>query len=152
MVGGFNTNVRYRGRVFHIQTENSGPSTARVVVTLVYEGGVILSSKKTRYDAKADAAESQRVVRELMETQHGDVARALKGGELDTEIGLRAPAAKSPAAASSAAQAAGQNGTGHTGSPVAKPAEVAATVDRFGQGLISEASLDRVVLAHLGIL
>ena len=55
MVGGFNTNVRYRGRTFHVQTEDSGPNVAKIV-TLLYEGGSILFSRKTAY--RGDAAGS----------------------------------------------------------------------------------------------
>ena len=41
MVGGFNTNVRYSGRIFHVQTEDGGATSPRIV-TLLYEGGSIL--------------------------------------------------------------------------------------------------------------
>jgi hypothetical protein len=155
MVGGFNTNVRYRGRVFHIQTEDSGPSTSRVVVTLVYEGGVILSSKKTRHDASVDPADRQRAVRELMESQHAEIVRALRGGELDTEVGVRTGSSRPAAGPTSRAQGSGasaQNESGRHGASAVKPADVVLAVDRFGQGLVSDVALDRVVLAHLGIL
>jgi hypothetical protein len=140
MVGGFNTNVRYRGRVFHVQTEDSGPMASRMVITLVYEGGVILSSKKTRYDGVADPNERQKLVRELMESQHAEIVRSLKSGELDGEIGLRAGTPR-PAATTAPGTA-----------PVraAEPA-IAPAAESFGQGVISDVPLDRVVLSHLGV-
>ncbi len=148
MVGGFNTNVRYRSRVFHIQTEDSsGPAASRLVVTLVYEGGVILSSKKTRYEASPDPTERQRVVRELMESQHADIVRALKSGELDAELGVR-PAPARPAGTAASPTAAGSRAGSGT---AARPADLAPAVERFGEGVISDVSLDRVVLAHLGL-
>ena len=141
MVGGFNTNVRYRGRVFHVQTEDSGPTASRMVITLVYEGGVILSSKKTRYEAVSDPNERQKVVRELMECQHAEIVRALKGGELDAEVGLRSGHGATRA-----------SDPGTSGGAPARAKEAAAAPDeRFGGGVISEVPLDQVVLAYLGV-
>ncbi|MFQ5697832.1 MAG: hypothetical protein ACE5IL_06045 [Myxococcota bacterium] len=85
MVGGFNTNVRYRGRTFHVQTEDSGPSRPHIV-TLVYEGGTILHSKKQSY-AKAEGTGAD-AVRDRMESQHREVVRDLKSGALDGPLGL----------------------------------------------------------------
>ena len=39
---GFNNNVRHRGRVFHIQTEDSGIRHARIVTHLFADGGRIV--------------------------------------------------------------------------------------------------------------
>jgi len=86
MVGGFNTNVRYRGRTFHVQTEDSGPNVAKIV-TLLYEGGTILFSRKTAYGKEPETSDRE-VVRQLMEQQHCAMVEALKSGEFDAEIGL----------------------------------------------------------------
>ncbi len=48
MVVGFNHNFRYQGEVYHIQTEDSGMLSPNIV-TLLYQGGTILASKKTSY-------------------------------------------------------------------------------------------------------
>src|SRR5215469_3208406 len=42
---GYNHNLRYGGRTFHVQTEDSGQGYARLYTHLFYEG-TILSSKK----------------------------------------------------------------------------------------------------------
>ena len=34
MVGGFNTNVRYRGRIYHVQTEDGGAESPQIVTLL----------------------------------------------------------------------------------------------------------------------
>jgi hypothetical protein len=47
---GYNHNVRYRGLVFHVQTEDSGVLAPHVFTHLFYEG-VILSTRKLVYDA-----------------------------------------------------------------------------------------------------
>jgi len=97
MVGGFNTNVRYRGRTFHVQTEDSGPNVAKIV-TLLYEGGTILFSRKTAYGKEPESS-NREVVRQLMEQQHCAMVEALKSGEFDGEIGLGGAKGKAAAAA-----------------------------------------------------
>ena len=46
---GYNHNLRHGGRVFHVQTEDSGQGYARLHTHLFYEG-TILSTKKQEYD------------------------------------------------------------------------------------------------------
>ena len=46
MVGGFNTNIRYQGQIYHVQTEDGGKDSPSII-TLLYRGGAILFSKKT---------------------------------------------------------------------------------------------------------
>ena len=85
MVGGFNTNVRYKSRTYHVQTEDSGPARPHIV-TLVYQGGTILYSRKTEYGDPSECGTD--TVRERMESQHRDVVVDLKGGRINVEIGL----------------------------------------------------------------
>ena len=49
---GFNNNVRHRGRIFHIQTEDSGVKSERIVTHLFADGGRIIKTARTEY-AKA---------------------------------------------------------------------------------------------------
>ena len=48
---GYNHNLRHGGRVFHVQTEDSGQGYARLHTHLFFEG-TILSSKKQEYDPR----------------------------------------------------------------------------------------------------
>ena len=124
MVGGFNTNIRYRGRVFHIQTEDGGVDHPNII-TLLYEGGAILFSKKSSYAEQLEAADDLELeVRQMMEEQHGVMVQALKAGRLDEKVGL---------------EPLGEVTDGGT----AQPAE-----DPFGTGVITERPLDEVILAH----
>ena len=43
---GFNHNLKYRGRVYHIQTEDSGEANPHIFTHLVHNG-IILSTRKT---------------------------------------------------------------------------------------------------------
>jgi len=78
---GYNHNVRYRGVIFHVQTEDSGIQNPHVF-THLFHGGVILSTRKLVYDA--DAAED--VVRSLMQAQHKAALKDLKNGVFDDKI------------------------------------------------------------------
>ena len=78
---GYNHNLRHGGRVFHIQTEDSGPGYARLYTHLFYEG-TILSSKKQEYDAEAH----ETVVRAAMQKLHKLMIIELTHAEHDARI------------------------------------------------------------------
>ena len=48
MLSGFNTNFRYRGVLFHVQTEDSGLENPHVI-THLFHGGNIMASEKRDY-------------------------------------------------------------------------------------------------------
>ena len=79
---GFNHNVMYKGEVFHVQTEDSGVKAPHII-TLLYRGGTIISSKKTSYADIIKMENLGQVVEELMKEQHKDMLRRLKAGEFD---------------------------------------------------------------------
>lgn len=85
MVVGFNHNFRYKGEVYHIQTEDSGMKSPNIV-TLLYQGGTILASKKISYADIAKVDNLEQVVEELMKEQHKGMLRGLKSGEYDDVI------------------------------------------------------------------
>jgi hypothetical protein len=90
MVLGFNHNIRYRGEVFHVQTEDSGVEIPNIV-TLLYRGGVILCSMKTSYADILKMDNLADVVEELMKEQHKTMMRRLKSGEFDERAFPSAP-------------------------------------------------------------
>ncbi len=82
MVLGFNHNLKYKGEVFHVQTEDSGVANPHII-TLLYRGGVIICSKKTSYSDILRMDNLADVVEELMKEQHKEMMRRLKAGEFD---------------------------------------------------------------------
>jgi hypothetical protein len=78
---GYNHNVRYRGLVFHVQTEDSGVATPHLFTHLFHEG-VIVSTRKLVYDA-GSAEES---IKSLMQAQHKATLKDLKRGHFDDKI------------------------------------------------------------------
>jgi hypothetical protein len=97
MVLGFNHNIRYKGELFHVQTEDSGLANPHII-TLLYLGGTILASKKTSYADIIKTEQLEQVVEAIMKEQHKEMMRRLKGGEFDARLfpNSAAPAAPAP--------------------------------------------------------
>jgi hypothetical protein len=80
---GFNNNVRHRGRIFHIQTEDSGVKNPRIVTHLFADGGRIIKTTRTEYAEHVERPDMQTFVRSLMKEQHKGMFTALRLGDLD---------------------------------------------------------------------
>ena len=80
---GFNNNVRHRGRIFHIQTEDSGVKNPRIVTHLFADGGRIIKTTRTEYTEHVTRPDMQPFVRSLMKEQHKGMFMALRMGDLD---------------------------------------------------------------------
>ena len=78
---GYNHNVRYRGLVFHVQTEDSGVLSPHLFTHLFHQG-VIVSTRKLVYDAGA----SEEAIKALMQAQHKAVLKDLKLHAFDDKI------------------------------------------------------------------
>jgi hypothetical protein len=78
---GYNHNVRYRGLVFHVQTEDSGVASPHMF-THMFHHGVIVTTRKLVYDA-GSAEES---IKSLMQAQHKAVLKDLRRGHFDDKI------------------------------------------------------------------
>lgn len=85
MIVGFNHNIAYRGTDFHVQTEDSGLQKPQLV-TLLYHGGTIISSKKTVYADIIKVDNLEQVVEELAKEQHKGMLKELTRGEFDDRI------------------------------------------------------------------
>jgi hypothetical protein len=79
---GYNTNVRHNGKLFHIQTEDSGIDHPHIITHLFVEG-TILGTKKTTYDELLDDANREDRVRQLMKNQHKAMFIELRDGAHD---------------------------------------------------------------------
>jgi hypothetical protein len=83
VITGFNTDVKYRGVVYHVQTEDKGTSNP-LIETLIYKGGEILGSKRLPYgDIVTDGDEGS--ITKLMEDQHKNIIMEVKRGRYDAE-------------------------------------------------------------------
>lgn len=98
MVLGFNHNIRYKGVLFHVQTEDSGKANPHII-TLLYREGTIIASAKTSYADIIKVEQLEAVVESIMKEQHKDMMRRLKNGEFDARIPEAMAAPQEPAAA-----------------------------------------------------
>jgi hypothetical protein len=80
---GFNNNVRHKGRVFHIQTEDSGVRHPHIITHLFADGGRILKTKKTSYAEHIGQDKLAETVRAMMQEQHKAMFIALRDGQFD---------------------------------------------------------------------
>lgn len=80
---GFNNNVRHKGRVFHIQTEDSGIRHPHIITHLFADGGRILKSTKTSYAEHLGRPGMAETVRGMMQEQHKAMFIALRDGQYD---------------------------------------------------------------------
>lgn len=80
---GFNNNVRHNGRIFHIQTEDSGIKYPRIVTHLFADGGRIIKTARTDYSEHVGQENMAPIVRSMMKEQHKAMFISLRAGELD---------------------------------------------------------------------
>ena len=157
-VTGFNHNIKHKGRMYHVQTEDSGVNNPHII-THLFVGGNILASKKTSYADILNAENLSEVVRELMEEQHKEMLRNLINGvyeNIDTASSSRHYQPGQLASAEEAAQVKMQPGSQLPPEVLAARAmTVQPTINEigvetlFGEDLISEKSLDEVILSYL---
>jgi len=143
MVVGFNHNIRYKGELFHVQTEDSGRANPHIV-TLLYRGGTILASAKTSYADIIKTDQLELVVESIMKEQHKEMMRRLKGGEFDARIfpdGAPPAASATPAAEPEPAPA--------SPAPEEAPAKQRAAAKDTPPASPANRSLDEVILDYL---
>jgi hypothetical protein len=82
MITGFNTDIEFEGKIFHVQTEDRGLDHP-VIESLVYVGGEILSSRKTPYDDLIESGSfEESVLQQRLKTQHLTVIREIQTGSM----------------------------------------------------------------------
>jgi hypothetical protein len=165
---GYNTNVRHKGRLYHIQTEDSGISHPHIITHLFADGGRIVGSKKTSYVQHLGTDTLQDTVKKLMQAQHKAMFIALRDGIYDEApseavnepTGTHPVLSEAPPAARSeepserkplyqaTVPAAQASRTSPAPLPPVNP-KIAARQSIFGGDLMSEKSLDEVILSYL---
>lgn len=85
MITGYNTDVRHRDVVFHVQTEDKGVETASVE-SLIYVGGRILARRMVTYKALLERGEGRDAVSKVMDKQHRMMISQIKGGRFDEQV------------------------------------------------------------------
>ena len=68
VITGFNTDVKHRGLVYHVQTEDKGKDNP-LIETLIYKGGEILASRRLPYAELVRDRDPEKAIAALMEDQ-----------------------------------------------------------------------------------
>lgn len=82
---GYNNNIRHHGKLFHIQTEDSGTQHAHIFTHLFADGGRIIATKKTNYGEYVGTPRFPDAVKKLMQAQHKAMIIALRDGLFDLD-------------------------------------------------------------------
>jgi hypothetical protein len=82
---GYNHNLRYKGRDYHVQTEDSGLQAPHVYTHLFCDG-TVLSTQRTEYGDIVEKPDHEALLVKMMRDQHKAVMRELLHGQLDEKI------------------------------------------------------------------
>ena len=82
VITGFNTDVKVRGVVYHVQTEDKGTGNP-LIETLIYKGGEILGSRRLPYADLVKSPDDEAAITKLMEDQHKGMILEVKRGRFD---------------------------------------------------------------------
>ena len=82
---GYNHNLKYKGRVYHVQTEDSGLDNPHTFTHLFHSGSILRTSKQEYRDLLGDP-EWESKLRERMQVQHKEMIRELVKGLCDDRI------------------------------------------------------------------
>lgn len=87
MITGFNTDVNYKGTVFHVQTEDKGIENP-IIESLIYKGGEILGSRRLPYSEMVQNGYDEKTIVKLMEQQHKTMIEEIRKGKFDASADL----------------------------------------------------------------
>jgi hypothetical protein len=147
---GYNTNFRHKGKLYHIQTEDSGIDHPHVITHLFADGGRIVASKKTSYAERVGSEGLADQVKKLMTAQHKAMLIALRDGVYDDDGSENSAVIEKVDAADKVdgAQVAEVAAPVTEAAPPA-PAPVRPARSLFGGELLGDKTLDEVILNYL---
>jgi hypothetical protein len=81
VITGFNTDVEDDGVTYHVQTEDKGLETP-IILTLVYDRGTILASKRQGYEDLFDDGFDEKELAAKLKRQHSLICAAIRKGQI----------------------------------------------------------------------
>lgn len=100
MILGINQNIPFKGKTYHIQTEDGGLKNPSVT-TVLFIGGTTLASKKTSYADIVKSEQLEAVIKDIMKEQHKSMLLDLKNGRIE-KLNKKNKAEAAPVPAASA--------------------------------------------------
>jgi hypothetical protein len=175
VITGFNTDIKFGGVTYHVQTEDKGVKTP-LILSLVYVGGTIIASKRTPYADLVETGYDEGALTERLQRQHKLICAAIRAGRVEelkkmSEPGARqapggkkgkagsngaakkAPAVEEAPADAAAGEAAGENAqaaanTPESAAPTApEPAPASAPAETVAEEVLKKAAAREVAEA-----
>jgi hypothetical protein len=87
-MAGFNSQVKYKGTSFHIQTQDKGTKVNHIE-SLIYKSGGIISSRKTSYASLLGDPNFEKKVNQLMKIHHLTIINEISEGKFDRHLDQR---------------------------------------------------------------
>lgn len=81
-MGGFNTEIKHKGTLLLVQTQDKGLK-AQYVESLVYASGKLLVSRKTFYTPFLNNPHLGAKIREIIRKQHQKIIEEISAGKFD---------------------------------------------------------------------
>lgn len=90
MLIGYNNDVEYRNKVFHIQTEDRGLGNCKIETQIFHSGEILdtLITSYEKYTEEPDVELRNKRIQALMQASHRELYKRLLGGEYDEFAGL----------------------------------------------------------------
>ena len=82
MITGYNTDIEFDGVTYHVQTEDKGLAKP-IILSLVYDRGTILASKRLPYDDLLDGDLDEELLSARLHRQHRLICAAIQAGRID---------------------------------------------------------------------
>jgi hypothetical protein len=84
---GINTQIKYKGLSFHVQTQDKGTS-AKYIESFIYKSGKIIYSRKTPYTSLINRPDFKQQMIQLMKKQHLSFINEISAGKCDRYLNL----------------------------------------------------------------
>jgi hypothetical protein len=82
VITGYNTDVEFEGVTYHVQTEDKGLAKP-IILSLVYDRGTILASKRLPYDDLLAGGFDEDVLAARLSRQHKLICAAIQAGRIE---------------------------------------------------------------------
>jgi hypothetical protein len=82
VITGYNTDVEFEGVTYHVQTEDKGLAKP-IILSLVYDRGTILASKRLPYDDLLEGGFDEDVLAARLSRQHKLICAAIQAGRIE---------------------------------------------------------------------
>jgi len=79
---GYNTEVKHKDKLFHVQTQDKGRG-ANYIESTIYRSGRVLTSKKKFYTSFLNNKNLGEKIQQLIKEQHNTVIQEIKEGRFD---------------------------------------------------------------------